>query len=317
MKGSDYKNMLLFNKKDNSQIMEEVKEFSSKQNAGSLDELNAKLGEFFAQKNNAGIDSFLGLSPTQMHLVLHNPFSLSNHLFNFDCAEEWQLKEIPIIKQALFILHKLNVEGEVKGTQLGNLPKNLVIEFYHLFLSSERYARVPNREDDVLQLTRLKHLLDLAGLIKKRNKKFSLTKKGNEILAQDNYKALFEEIILTWTKNFNWGFGDGYSNLDLIQRSATFNFYMLHKLCGDWGEDDELGLCYHNAFPNLALEARDTFYGGAEREVIQCFSLRFLERYCLPLGFLEKKEEGDNYTNRKTFYKTTPFFKNNFKFHQS
>ena len=311
---SDLKNLLQFKNKDNSQITEDIKEFASKQNVESLEELNAKLGEFVAQKNNATLDNFLGISPTQMHLILYNPFSLSNSLFNFNCATGDIFKEIPILKQAFFFLNKLNEVGELKGTQLGNLPKIFAVEFYHLFLSNERYARVPNREDDVLELSRLKHLLELGGLIKIRNKKFSLTVKGNKILIQNNYKKLFEEIILKWTNDFNWGFGDRYSDLDLIQMSSTFNFYMLHKLCGDWVEDEVLGTYYLNAFPGLILQARNSLYDEGEREIIGCFSLRFLERYCLPLGLVEKKEIGEKFSERRTFYKTTSFFEDSFKF---
>ena len=313
MNESSCENVLPFKKGDSSPTVEEIKEFASNQNVSSLDELNSKLSEFLAEKNNAHVEHFLGISPSQMHQVLYSPFSLSNHLFSFDCVEESQLKDIPIIKQSYFFLSKLNEVGELKGTQLGNLPKNFVVEFYHLFLSNERYASVPNREDDLFQLTRLKHLLDLSGLIKKRNKKFSLTKKGHEILVQDNSKQLFEEIILTWTNNFNWGFGDRYSNLSLIQRSAVFNFYMLNKLSSNWIEDKELGTRYLGAFPDLVHDVWDSI-SGPEREIVNCFSLRFLERFCVPLGLIEKKEEGDNYSNRKTFYKTASFFKNNFKF---
>ena len=89
---------------------------------------------------------------------------------------------------------------------------------------------------------------------------------------------------------------------------------MLHKLCGDWVEDQILGAFYLNAFPNLVLQTSNILYGG-EREIIGCFSLRFLARYCLQLGFVEKKEVGDNYSDRKTFYKRTSFFEKNFEFH--
>jgi hypothetical protein len=302
------------NKKiSNAQFIEEIKEFASKQNVQSLDELNAKVAEFVRSKNELPIHHFLGVSPHQMHLILNRPFALTNDLFQFTFSDMSRIKEIAIIKQARFFMEKLQEMGELKGTQLGNLPKNFVVEFYQLFLSNERYARMPNREDDVYQLSRLKHLLDMAGLIKKKNKKFSLTKKGQLILLQENYLDLYREIILSWANHFSWGFSDGYSDLALIQRSAVFNFYLLYKIANDWIEDEELSKHYLNAFPDLVLEVRD-FFSTPEREIIQCFSVRFLERFCLPIGLVEKREEGSSYSDRKIFFKVTPFFIESFKF---
>jgi hypothetical protein len=195
--------MNIKNKISNAKLFEEMKEFASTQEFQSLDELNAKLSELVQEKNNSSVSNFLGLSPHQMHLVLYKPFSLTNDIFCFTSDDNNQLKEIPVIKQAMFFMNKLNDAGELKGTQLGNLPKNFVVEFYQLFLSNERFARMPSKEDDLYQLTRLKHLLDLAGLIKKQNKKFSLTKKGQLILSNENYIELFKEIILAWVNRFN------------------------------------------------------------------------------------------------------------------
>ncbi len=300
-------------KKINSKIMEEIKEIVSQQGVESLDQLQEILDNFLIEKNNTGIDCFLGLSPTQMSSALYLPFSLSNHIFNFKVADESQLEDIPIIKQAHFILGKLSEIGEMKGTQLGNFPKSFVLDFYNLFLSRERYARIPNREEDIFQLTRLKHLLELSGMIKKRNNKFSLTKKGEKILIQHDSSQLYETLFKTWAETFNWAMNDRISELDFIQQSVIFNLYLLHKLCNDWVEDEEVAQRYLKAFPDLVLEVESSFF-GPDSEVVACFTLRFLDRFCLPLGLLEQKEEGEFFEDRKVFYRATSFFKENFIF---
>jgi len=305
-------NILPFINPNKTSLTEEIKTFAQSQTADSLDELNAKLQEFSTIKNNAPKDYFLGLSPTQMHLALYNNFSLINHIFTFNLTDNTQLTTNPILNQALFFLNRLQYCGELKGTQLGNLPKDFVIEFYHLFLSNDRYARLPSREDDLPQLTRLKHLLDLAGLIKKRNKKFSLTKKGQTILAQENHAQLFKTIIETWVNSFNFGFSDGYHNYSLIQQATVFNFYLLYKLANDWISGEELGTYFLNAFPTLALHS-EFKHSSAEEEIVRCFSLRFLDRFCLPLGLVEQKDNGKYFSERVEYYKVTSFFKDNFK----
>ena len=158
----------------------------------------------------------------------------------------------------------------------------------------------------------MKHLLDLAGLIKKRNKKFSLTKKGQTLLIEENCAQLFKTIIETWVNSFNFGFSDGYHNYSLIQHASVFNFYFLHKLANDWISGEELGTYFLNAFPNLAIHS-EFKHSSAEKEIVRCFALRFLERFCLPLGFVEQKDNGKYFSERVEYYKVTSFFKDNFK----
>jgi hypothetical protein len=301
------------NKKSNTDLIEEIKEFASKQNVQSLDELNEKVATFIKSKNEMPVAHFLGITPHQMQQILYRTFELSNILFRFSCNDVDHIKQIAVIKQAKFLLEKLQQVGELKGTQLGNLPKSLVVEFYQLFTFNERFAMKPNREDDVFELSRLKHLLSMSGIIKVKNNKFYLTKKGELILSQENDLELLREIIFTWANTFHWGFGDGYPDLILIQKSSVFNFYLLHKFANSWIEDKKLGRHFLEAFPDLVHEVRNS-YAKPEDEIISCFCVRFLERFCLPLGLVEKKEEGKIFVDLKTYYKVTPFFLESFNF---
>ena len=245
--------------------------------------------------------------------ILYNRFSLSNNIFKYFCKDDSFIKEVPVIKQAIYFLDKLSEVNELKATRLGNLPKNFVIDFYYMFLSKERFANLPNKEEDLFQLTRLKIILEFSGLIKIRNKKFSLTNKGKDILNNNDLKLLFEEIFLTCVNKYNWAYDDRYSELKLIQSSVIFNFYLINKLCHNWIEENEIGANYFKAFPDLVFECINIL-GEPDKHIINCFSTRFLQRFCLPLGFLEIKTDGENYLNRKTYYKITPFFINSIHF---
>ena len=156
------------------------------------------------------------------------------------------------------------------------------------------------------QLTRLKHLLDMAGLIKKRNNKFSLTKKGEKILCQKDTKGLFNLVIDPFFNKWNWGYSDAYSELMLIQSSVIFNIYLLYKKAQEWVHSDELGKCYLEAFPALVNEAQGYF--GPEKEIIDCFEARFLNRVCLPLGLLELKETETDSIKADREYRISDFF---------
>ena len=216
------------NLKEPSDILEMVKERVSGNEFLTLDDLNQELSQVTYNQNNMPKAPFLGLSPAQMHDILYRPFEFENNVFSLNFKSK-QLSEVPLIKQAYYFLNKLKEVYELKATQKGNLPKAFVVEMYNEFFSNERYARLPNKEDDLPQLTRLKHLLDMSGLIKKRKNKFSLTKKGETIIDKDNSAELFKLIIDSFFNKWNWAYGDGYSELQLIQSSAVFNLYLLHK----------------------------------------------------------------------------------------
>lgn len=298
-------------------FMELINQHFSQTKSNSLDEINKEL-EIIAKKfNSAGQDDFLFLSPIQMRNILNSPLSLDNEIFKMELRSEEELDQVPIFNQALYFLCKIREAGDLKATQKGSLPKLFVIDFYEKFCSKDKYAMKPNKEDDLPQVTRLKHLLEISGLIKKRNGKFSLTKKGSLILDKNKRSELFELIFTNFANKWNWAFMDGYSELFFIQQSVVFNFFLLNKKCSGWTLDQDLGQIYLNAFPDILSEIPPSKYSTPEKEVSRCFALRFLSRFCLPLGIVAYKEEkvkkGEYYTFLE-YYKLTSFFQNNFKF---
>lgn len=300
-----------------NEFMEIVKQHFKENQYNSLEEMNAELGQLSRKFNSLGQDDFLGLSSTQMHNLLYSPLTLDNEIFKIDLESEDELDQVPILNQAVYFLRKLQEVGELKATQKGNLPKLFVIEMYEQFYSKEKYARKPSKEDDLPQVTRLKHLLELSGLIKKRNNKFSLTIKALSILEKNKRFELFELIFLNFANNWNWAYMDRFSELFIIQQSVAFNFLLLHKKCNGWILGKDLGQLFLKAFPSAIREIPYSSYSTPERQVINCFSVRFLNRFCLPLGIVNFKEErihNGDYFEHLEYYNPTNFFKKNFKF---
>lgn len=299
--------------KTSGQLLELVKKEFADKKIGSIEEANLHLSGIMKNYNTLPKSPFLGLSPDQMHKVLNGPFSLNNELFSIEHLNASELQKVPLFRHAVFLMDKLKSDGEIKATQTGNLPRALVREMYYEFFTNERYASLPNSENDLLALTTIKHVLSIAGLIKVRANKFSLTRKGVDLFQHSKYPELFQEVFLAFLSKWNWAYGDRYSELHFIQRSVIFNFYLLHKKCQNWILDKDLGQYYLNAFPALVNEAKG--YLGPGEEVMSSFIFRFLYKVCLPLGLLEmKEEEGERPYDRKEYYRVTPLFKECFKF---
>lgn len=290
--------------------LNEFKQSIQGQEYNSMEELNAELASFFQAKNNRKIDSFMGLSPNQMQEILYDKFEFINCVFDIKFDKSLFL-EAPFFKQSLFFLKKIENNGFLKATQKGNLPRAFIIELFDTFFSVNYFLK-PTKEADLIQASVLKHILNLSGLIKKSKSKFSLTKKGSLLLARGNELEIFETTLLCYISKFNWGFRDNYSDLNLIQKSVIFGLYMLHKKCDEWTLDSDISKIFLDAFPDLVIECDSKQYSTPEQQVLNAFSIRFLEQFCLPWGFLEEKIEGERYKDGKVFYRTTEFFRKSF-----
>lgn len=301
--------------KNKSDIMAKIQEEITKNKFETLEEINDHLKKFYTNLNQQPVDTFLGLSPNQMSKVIHFPMQLGKGLVDFSCSQQEELNDVPLIKQSLYFLNKLNINGEIKATQKGNLPRILVRELYEEFYRQEDYfVRTPNTEEDVPEVMLLRSLLEFTGVIKKRNNKFSLTKKGKEYLQAGNVNSMYIDLFHSYMNEWNWACLDNYEDLNFIQQSAAFNFYLLHIKAQDWILNKDLGQIYVEAFPHLTGEVPLRGIWSPEEEVSKCFSFRFLERVCKPLGLVEGRQEGDDYFERKEFFRVTSFFKNNFEF---
>ncbi|MEA1874087.1 MAG: hypothetical protein U9N51_06630 [Bacteroidota bacterium] len=112
------------------------------------------------------------------------------------------------------MLEIVNDRVELKLTAKGFLPTKIVSDIYNQkFIKDEMiesgiYKLYKETDSDSINLTRI--LLELSGLVKKRNNILSLTKKGKTEF-NDNYKLL-KSIFKTFGTKFNWAYYDGYGN---------------------------------------------------------------------------------------------------------
>jgi hypothetical protein len=298
--------------------MSKIQEEISSNKFNSLEEINEHLKKFYTNLNQEPLDKFLGLSPTQLNKIIYYPIKLGEGLMDFPCPQADQISEVPLIKQSLYFLNKLKASGEFKATQKGNLPRLLVRELYEEFYGQEDYfVRTPNTEEDVPEAMLLRSLLEFSGLIKKRNNKFSLTKKGDGYLQSSDDKSMYIDLFHACINEWNWACLDNYEDLNMIQQSAAFNFYLIHLKAQDWVMDKDLGKIYFEAFLHLADEVPARAIWSPRTEIINCFNYRFLERVCRPLGLIELQKKDRKYLDRNTILRVSSFFKNNFRFNTS
>lgn len=289
--------------------LHDLKKILENMTFNSLDEVNEFLRGYQKEISGIAFNDFLGLSPNQMHKILYTPFKDNSDILYFDInLTKQDVENIPVMVQTVYFLEKIKEQEPLKATKNGNMPRKFVQDlFFSVYNKYEELNFKPNKEADYPLIQAHKHILKMAGIIKKYKNTYCLTKKGRGIIESKDYNALYKLLFLNYIQKFNWGFLDRYNEFSIIQASWIFNLYILKKKAAQFTEKNILGKIYLKAFPDVVREATISFF-SPEKEVIGCFALRFLQCFCISFGLLEEKKQGEKYKDQKLFYKTTELF---------
>ena len=258
--------------------------------------LNKELQIYVDKYNNTGIDSFEGLSPAIMHDLLYNNWG--NNIISIN-PNKLDGKDIPIIMQIKYFIEELNQSNEIKLTKTGNLPPSIVKDIYKNKFISDRMIESGitklTKETDVDNITFMKIICIMAGIIKKRKNVITLTK---NILKVIDTTQFIEKILYTIFYEYNWAYFDLYENEQIGKLGNNYTLYLLNKYGDSWKGMNFYAKLYFKAFPEFLKSEESDF-------VKECYIYRTFNqilRYCGFIDF-EKKEFDDGKI------KTTEIFK--------
>lgn len=235
--------------------------------------------------------------PTEMQFILYNTFD-SKSPVQILKANHNTYKNVPIFNQVKFLYNIINEQKELKLTNKGFLPTKIVAELYGKGYLKDYF--IENgisklyKESDVPTINLAKILVELSTLVKKRNNKLSLTKKGIELIDNDN--LLFQNLFETFTKKFNWSYLDGFSNEKIGQSGFGFTLILL----------DKFGKEYRNPefYAEKYLKAFDFKSNNSELEFVDnpktTYEIRTFERFLDYFGFTEYDNDKKNPKVKKT-----------------
>lgn len=262
----------------------------------------AKEQVFIEEHNSEVIDDFLGLSSSQMHGVLNSPFGSSYDILSLSDGinvEPKLLSQIPVIKQALYLLNELGKsEKGLKATKAGNLPQSLVQSFYFDFTDEiDELSAKPMSQYDVRELDLLIFALKKTGLIKLKTNWISLTKNGFGMLDKNKYFDLYSRLFNFYGETFDWLSTTYYDDeYKIIQKALSFNLYILKKKAANYINENEISALFQKAFPQTG-------------DVSNPFVTLFLNDFCLYFGLIERDEKRSLLENSKKLkYRQSPFF---------
>ncbi|MEA3448880.1 MAG: hypothetical protein U9Q98_10635 [Bacteroidota bacterium] len=269
-----------------------------------IDELQRRIDKVMNEQNNQGLPDFEGYSPIEMTRILYYTFEDQSPI-RFVLLNKKDYEKIPIVKQILYFANLIQKNGEIKLTQKGFLPTKIVADLCSQeFLMDERmrYAKT-YKEADSMSATLTRIIMDLSGLIKKRNNKISLTKNGEKQLSDTD--KLFKTIITAYCKRFNWAYFDAYGDNNIGQFGFGFSIILLSKYGYEKRLDEFYFDKYLNAFPKLIAESPPTRYGHKFKDPKRCYSLRTFDRFMDYFGLV--KIEQEKWDSEKYICKTELF----------
>ncbi len=274
-------------------------------------ELNELLAQYQRRINDRPLEDFDGLSPRQMHILLHAPFSPESVL-HLQKDVELHVEESPLFKLSEILLHDILAAGNLKLTVTGNLPVKICEALYSLNLIDSRYYNSVRkgtvREDHVPYLFPLKQYLLDEGIVKKRHNALSVTKSGEKYLKAPADER-FTRLFLYFTTRFHWGNLYHLHDPQVYGQMGWAYSMVLFLKYGAAGEDCKFySSKYARAFYPEVLDYRsEESESHASARFHHAYEHRFFECFCNWFGLvkIERSPYDINY-NRKVTVTRTP-----------
>ncbi len=214
--------------------------------------------------------------------------------------------KIPMLNQIKYLVSIIQKEGKLKLTSTGALPPKYVKELYAQgYIKDEmveEYGSKVNREDSVLSIRLARILLELSDIVKKHSNTLTLTKKGENIIADDS--TFFEHIIDVAGTRFNWGYLDRYGDEfnGLGQIDSIFTFILLNEFGDEFRKTD----FYAEVYCNHLGDFHDIYFSNLD-SAYRCYSVRSFSRFLVFFGLVDLK--GSLLSMNTDEVKTTELFK--------
>lgn len=289
-----------------------------KRTFSSIEELNAELDRIMRFRNTAPLDEFSGLSSEQMSRFLYFPFESSN-LIEFS-PDIKSFPESPFIRLFSFLIRHCHESNGLKETAKGNLPRNFcrdaALEYYgeEEYREQLKYFRIMT-EADFMELCTVRIVAGMAGFISRAKGKFRLTRKGRDVTEKGMDGKTFLELLKAYAREFNWGFNDGYPELNIVQNSFLYNLYLIKKYGDIYRPCSFYEDLFVKAFPNAINELPETPFSSKEERVRRCYTVRCLERFICFWGLAEGKLPHKVYADKNLELKKTLLLDELVRFH--
>jgi hypothetical protein len=246
--------------------------------------------------NNAPLDDFCGLSPTEAERLLYDTFGERSPLKIQPEIDDETLDRIPFFRLFEELLKILRRDKFIKLTPGGVFPKKVIVELYSYkfipeVLIEEGLYKLHN-EDYVYSIVAVRITASICSLVKKEAGKLHLTKKGEKLVASGNRYQLFLELLKVFTDKYNWAFLDGSTEMPAAQIGWGFSVYLLHRFGNEARRSSFYGEKYLQAFPHVLSFFPPERYSSPMRNFRHCYTTRTFTRFMEWFGLVTVERFG-------------------------
>jgi hypothetical protein len=219
----------------------------------SMEEAQQFVQERVGRKNRTPRDDFQGLSPEQMHRLLHFPFG-SPDVVSFPYNVE-NHANVPILRMLELLAAAIGDKG-LKPTATGNLPLAASREIAAQYLSSEELEKRTRFGDfrsemNILELHTVRLAAMLAGLVRKYRGRFITSKACRDMILAKEWPKIYEKLFRTYIIKFNWAYPRAFIEVPFFQQSFAFSLYLLTRFGDQPRPASYYSDLFLNAFPTL------------------------------------------------------------------
>jgi len=151
-----------------------------------------------------------------------------------------ELAQAEIFHNARIFLNLLLEEGGTAATATGNLTRAFVGRVFDRLRLESRYVRSLRsvckviNEQDVWPLHEVRLLAEYGKLVARRNKRFTVTKLGRELLADERAGELFRRLFLTYFRTLDLCYLVHLREQPEIQATLAVTLWRLAEVADNW-----------------------------------------------------------------------------------
>lgn len=151
-----------------------------------------------------------------------------------------ELQKVPFLVNTRVFLKALAERKGAEMTATGNLNRAFVGVMFDQFLlpqstreMTHRYCKVLN-EMDLWHLHLVRIVCEIAGLVKRRKKRFYLTPRGRELLPDDKAGTLYRSLFLAYFMKFDLHYDFPLREAKWIQPTMAATLWRLDSVIENW-----------------------------------------------------------------------------------
>lgn len=233
---------------------------------------------------------FEGYSRTEINILLKDPFGKGSPLQLVTLLDD-DYKKMPIINQTMFLAGMIKAKEVMELTSGGSLTPAVVSEivkqryfdYYHIQYKIKDNKRI--LESDSMPVILSRELLELGGLVNKKNNKLSISEKGEKSLK--SYHEFFKVIFHAYTETFEWCTFHPQENKHIGQMGFGYSLLLLNKYGNIKRMCSFYAIRYFAAFPKLMKKSEAKEIYNNYTESANDYYYRTFDRFLSYFGLIE------------------------------